>query len=162
MALPTAAPAILFVCLGNICRSPLAEAAFRVRAEAAGLEARADSAGTGTWHIGEPPDRRAQMTALRDGVDISRNRGHELEPADFRRFTHIFALDHDNLANLERLMPRDATAKVGLLLDLVEDLRGRPVADPYYGPDDGFEVTWAQVDAAAQALVARLLHDPAG
>ena len=162
MALPTGTPAILFVCLGNICRSPLAEAAFRARAAAAGLEARTDSAGTGSWHIGEPPDRRAQTTALRHGVDISRYRGRQVEPADFRRFTHIFALDHDNLANLERSTPEDATAEVGLLLDLVDDLKGRPVADPYYGADDGFEVTWAQVDAAAQALVARLLHDHAG
>jgi len=74
MAFPTAVPAILFVCLGNICRSPRAEAAFRARAAAAGLDVRADSAGTGAWHIGEPPDRRAQTTALRHGADISRYR----------------------------------------------------------------------------------------
>jgi len=150
------APAILFVCLGNICRSPLAEAAFRVRAADAGLDIRADSAGTGSWHIGEPPDRRAQATALRHGIDISRYRGRQVEPADFRRFSHIFALDLDNLAVLHRLRPADATARVGLLLDLVDGLEGQPVADPYYGPDAGFEETWDEVDRAAQALVARL------
>jgi protein-tyrosine phosphatase len=158
MAHPT--PAILFVCLGNICRSPLAEAAFRARAAAAGLSAAADSAGTGSWHIGEPPDRRAQTTALRHGADISRYRGRQVEPADFHRFTHIFALDHDNLANLTRLAPADGTARLGLLLDLVENLKGQAVADPYYGAEDGFEVTWTQVDAAAQALVTRLMHEP--
>jgi len=150
------APAVLFVCLGNICRSPLAEAAFRARAADAGLDIRADSAGTGSWHIGEPPDRRAQATALRHGIDISRYRGRQVEPADFRRFSHIFALDLDNLAVLHRLRPADATARIGLLLDLVDGLEGQPVADPYYGPDAGFEETWDEVDRAAQALVARL------
>jgi protein-tyrosine phosphatase len=149
-------PAVLFVCLGNICRSPLAEAAFRARAADAGLDIRADSAGTGSWHIGEPPDRRAQATALRHGIDISRYRGRQVEPADFRRFSHIFALDLDNLAVLHRLRPADATARIGLLLDLVDGLEGQPVADPYYGSDAGFEETWDEVDRAAQALVARL------
>jgi len=147
---------VLFVCLGNICRSPLAEAAFRTRAADAGLDVRADSAGTGGWHIGEPPDRRAQRVALRRGVDISRYRGRQVEAADFRRFSHIFALDLDNLAALHRLKPVDATGRIGLLLDLVDGLEGQAVADPYYGEDAGFEETWEQVDLAAQALVARL------
>lgn len=150
------APSVLFVCLGNICRSPLAEAAFRARAADAGLDTQADSAGTGSWHIGEPPDRRAQATALRHGVDISRYRGRQVEPADFHRFSHIFALDLDNLAALHAIRPVDATAKIGLLLDLVDGLEGQAVADPYYGPESGFETTWDQVDRAAQALVARL------
>ena len=148
--------ALLFVCLGNICRSPLAEAAFRVRAVDAGVDVQADSAGTGGWHIGEPPDRRAQWTALRHGADISHYRGRQVEPADFRRFSHIFALDLDNLAVLHRMKPVDATAKIGLLLDQVDGMEGQPVADPYYGPDEGFEETWDQVDRAALALVARL------
>jgi protein-tyrosine phosphatase len=155
-------PAILFVCLGNICRSPLAEAAFRARAVEAGLDLTVDSAGTGGWHVGEPPDRRAQATALRHGIDISRYRGRQVEREDFRRFTHIFALDHDNLANLRRLAPADGTAKVGLLLDLVDGLEGEAVADPYYGAETGFQRTWDQVDAAARALVARLAHERAG
>ena len=155
-------PAILFVCLGNICRSPLAEAAFRARAADAGIEASADSAGTSGWHIGDPPDRRAQTTALRHGADISRYRGRQVEPADFHRFTHIFALDQDNLAGLRQSAPADGTAEIGLLLDLVDDLRGQPVADPYYGDEAGFERTWEEVDAAAQALVDRLTRERAG
>lgn len=151
--------AILFVCLGNICRSPLAEAAFRARAADAGIEVQADSAGTGGWHIGDPPDQRAQRTALRHGVDISRYRGRQVEPADFRRFSHIFALDLDNLAALHRLRPADATARIGLLLDLVDGMEGQAVADPYYGPDEGFEETWDQVDRAAAALIARLSRE---
>jgi protein-tyrosine phosphatase len=150
--------AVLFVCLGNICRSPLAEAAFRARAADAGLEVEVDSAGTGGWHIGEPPDRRAQRTALRHGIDISRYRGRQVEAADFRRFSHIFALDLDNLTALHRIRPADATARIGLLLDMVDGLEGQAVADPYYGADEGFEETWQQVDAAARALVTRLGH----
>ena len=153
------APSVLFVCLGNICRSPLAEAAFRARAEDAGLDVKADSAGTGDWHVGQPPDRRAQAAALRHGIDISRYRGRQVEPADFHRFSHIFALDLDNLAGLHAIRPPDATAKVGLLLDLVDGLEGQAVADPYYGPESGFEETWDQVDRAAAALVARLQRE---
>jgi protein-tyrosine phosphatase len=156
------APAILFVCLGNICRSPLAEAAFRARAANIGLDAKVDSAGTSGWHIGDPPDRRAQTTALRHGADISRYRGRQVEPADFHRFTHIFALDQDNLTSLRQSAPADSTAEIGLLLDLVDGPRGQAVADPYYGDDAGFERTWEQVDAAAQALVAHLTRDRAG
>ena len=150
------APAVLFVCLGNICRSPLAEAAFRARAAEAGLVVTADSAGTGGWHAGDPPDPRAQATAKRHGVDISGYRGRQVEAGDFARFTHVFALDHTNLKHLRQLAPPDAPAQLGLLLDLVAGSEGRPVADPYYGGDEGFERTWRQVDAAAVALVERL------
>jgi protein-tyrosine phosphatase len=149
-------PSVLFVCLGNICRSPLAEAAFRAEAARAALVADADSAGTGDWHVGEPPDPRAQKTARRHGIDISGYRGRQVEAADFRKFTHIFALDRDNLANLRRLAPADAMARVGLLLDLVPDRVGEAVADPYYGDEAAFETTWNDVAAAAGALVALL------
>lgn len=149
-------PAILFVCLGNICRSPLAEAAFRHRAIEAGLDVEADSAGTGDWHIGAAPDPRAQATAKRHGIDISGYRGRQLEEADFHRFTHIFALDRDNLATIRRAAPESATAATALLLDLVDGRAGQSVADPYYGRDAAFETTWAEVDAAAAALVAAL------
>ena len=151
------APAILFVCLGNICRSPLAEAAFRARAAAAGLEVMIDSAGTGGWHAGDPPDPRAQAIARRRGLDISGYRGRQVEAADFTRFTHIFALDRANLESLRQIAPRESPAQLGLLLDLVAGSEGQPVADPYYGGDEGFETTWRQVDAAAIALVERLL-----
>lgn len=147
-------PTVLFVCLGNICRSPLAEAALRAEAEAAGLEMKVDSAGTGDWHVGQPPDRRAQATALRHGIDISGFSARQVAVADFIRFTHIFALDGDNLHNLRRLAPPDATAHVGLLLDMVPGWVGQSVQDPYYGGDEGFETTWSVVTAAARALIA--------
>lgn len=149
-------PAILFVCLGNICRSPLAEAALRARAEATGLDITVDSAGTGDWHVGHPPDARAQATAKRHDIDISAYRARQIRPDDFDRFTHIFALDHENLVNLQRLAPSNASASLSLLMDMVPGLEGQPVADPYFGDEDGFETTWGEVDAAAQALVDRL------
>lgn len=151
-------PSILFVCLGNICRSPLAEAAFREEARRLQLDAVTDSAGTGNWHIGSPPDPRAQAVALKNGVDISGLRGRQVKPADFRRFTHLVAMDHDNLANLRRIAPPDATAKLSLLLDHVEGRAGQAVADPYYGEEDGFDVTWADVTDGARALAVKLLR----
>lgn len=153
-------PSVLFVCLGNICRSPMAEGAFRAEAERRGLDVVADSAGTGGWHRGDPPDRRAIAAALRQGVDISDLRARQVTVEDFRRFTHILALDHDNLKNLRALRPADGRAKVGLLLDHAEGLEGRAVADPYYGDDAGFDLTWGEVAAAARGL-ARALADMA-
>lgn len=150
------APAILFVCLGNICRSPLAEAAFRAEAAAAGLEALADSAGTAGYHIGEPPDPRAIRTAARFGIDISGYRGRQAVAADFSRFTHIFALDHSNLANLRRIAPAGHPAQLALLLDCVAGMEGQAVADPYYGDEAGFLETWDEVSLAARAIVSRL------
>ncbi|MBD3837743.1 low molecular weight protein-tyrosine-phosphatase [Brevundimonas sp.] len=149
-------PSILFVCLGNICRSPLAEAALRAEAKRLRLDLIVDSAGTGNWHAGEPPDPRALATARRHGVDISGLKARQVKPADFRRFTHIVALDHDNLENLRRLRPADATAELSLLLDHVPGREGQAVADPYSGDDDGFEVTWAEVTAAARTLALSL------
>ncbi|CAN5459060.1 low molecular weight protein-tyrosine-phosphatase [soil metagenome] len=146
-------PAILFVCLGNICRSPLAEAAFRAAAARAGLAVRVDSAGTGNWHSGKAPDRRAQAVALGHGIDIASYRARQVTPEDFACYTHIFALDPNNLTTLQRLAPPDAVAKLGLLLDLLPDRLGEGVADPYFGTAAGFETTWRDVDAAACALV---------
>jgi protein-tyrosine phosphatase len=148
-------PSVLFVCLGNICRSPLAEGALRAEAERLGLDLIVDSAGTGDWHAGEPPDERAQRTALRHGVDISGLRARQVRPADFVRFTHLVALDHDNLAKLRKLAPADATAGLSLL-DHVEGREGQPVADPWFGDEAGFELTWAEVTAAARALAKSL------
>jgi protein-tyrosine phosphatase len=148
-----ARPAILFVCLGNICRSPLAEAAMRAEAERARMDVEVDSAGTGNWHVGSPPDRRAQATALRNGIDISGYQARQVTGADFTRFSHIFALDSDNLRDLRRLTPSGATARLCLLMDMVPGRKGQGVRDPYYGADEGFDVTWSDVSAAAQALV---------
>jgi protein-tyrosine phosphatase len=150
-----ARPAVLFVCLGNICRSPLAEAAFRKAAADAGLDVEIDSAGTGHWHAGKPPDPRAQAIALGKGIDISHLRARQLEKADFKRFSHIFAMDYDNLATIRSRVPRGATAEIALLLDWVPGREGAAVADPYYGGEERFEDTWADMQMAAEALVAR-------
>lgn len=152
-------PSVLFVCLGNICRSPLAEATFRQQAQRAGLAVTVDSAGTGNWHVGNPPDPRAREQALREGVDISAYGARQVSRADFTRFTHIFALDAGNLADLRKLRPADASAHLGLLLDVVPGWEGQSVADPYYGGPEDFAQSWNEVTEAAKALVARLQAD---
>ena len=150
------AASVLFVCLGNICRSPLAEAAFRREAERLGLGAEVDSAGTGDWHVGRPPDRRAIATARRNAIDISARRARQVTPADFRRFDHIVALDEANLAALEAMRPPGARARLSLLLDHVEGREGEAVADPYYGEEAHFDVTWRDVVAGAEALARKI------
>lgn len=149
-------PAVLFVCLGNICRSPLAEAAFRKAAADAGLDAEADSAGTGNYHVGNPPDPRSVAEAGKYGIDISMLRARQVEKADFNRFTHILALDHANLRDLRAIAPADATARVSLVLDVVPGREGAAVADPYYGGEEHFTDTWEDVSEAAAALVQQL------
>ncbi|RVQ69330.1 low molecular weight phosphotyrosine protein phosphatase [Croceicoccus ponticola] len=149
-------PRVLFVCLGNICRSPLAEAAFRAEAEAAGLAVHTDSAGTAAYHVGNPPDPRAIREAARNGIDIAHYRGRQVTARDFHEFTHVFALDADNLANLRRVRPVDGSAELALLMDMVPGRRGEAVADPYYGDEAGFAVTWDDVSMAARAMVASL------
>lgn len=149
-------PAVLFVCLGNICRSPMAEAAFREEAVKAGLAVTIESAGTGGWHVGNPPDPRAQAEALRHGVDISKYRARQVVEEDFVRFGQIFALDPQNLQDLKRIAPRRTLAKVGLLMDLVPGRAGTAVIDPYYGTDEDFAEAWDDVSLAAQRLVARM------
>ncbi len=128
----------------------------RAAAEMTGLELELDSAGTGAWHVGNPPDERAQATALRHGVDISDLRARQICAEDFARFDFVFALDRENLANLERMAPPGAHARVRLLMDCVSGREGHAVADPYYGEADGFEATWRDVSAAAEAIAARL------
>lgn len=150
-------PSILFVCLGNICRSPLAEGAFRKVAQDDGLAVRVDSAGTGDWHVGNPPDPRAIATAERHGVAIGSYRARQLMPEDFARFHFIFALDRSNLTDIRALAPTDSRARVSLLLDMVPGREGQSVADPYFGDEAGFEVAWHDVMQASRALAARLL-----
>ena len=146
-------PAVLFVCLGNICRSPMAEGAFRAAAAAAGLNIHIDSAGTAAYHVGDAPDPRAQETARKYGAEIGGLRGRQLVPEDFRRFTHVLVMDHSNLANALAIVPDDAISQPQLLLDLVPGRAGAAVADPYYGGEEHFEDTWADVSRAAAALV---------
>lgn len=143
---------VLFVCLGNICRSPLAEAAFRREAERRALDVEVDSAGTAGWHVGKPPDARAVAVARRNGADISGLRARRVSSADFTHFGHIVALDPDILRTLEALRPPGARAELSLLLDHVPGRAGEAVADPYYGGDEHFDTTWADVVAGAEAL----------
>ena len=150
---------VLFVCLGNICRSPLAEAAFRTEAERLGLEVHIDSAGTGDWHVGEPPDRRAIAAAQRNGVDISHLRARQVRPEDFDRFDHIVALDRQNLRDLQRMQPSGSKAQLSLLLDNVEGREGQPVADPYYGHDAHFDTAWAELTVGVRALARKIATD---
>ena len=151
--------AVLFVCLGNICRSPLAEAAFRHEARRLGIDAEADSAGTGRWHVGEAPDRRAQAIARRHGIDISAYRARQVRWDDFGRFSHIVALDHQNLAVLNAMKPPDGTAVLSLLLDHAEGRKGEAVADPYDGDEASFEVAWSDVTLGAQGLARRIAEE---
>lgn len=149
---------VVFVCLGNICRSPLAEGAFRAHVEEAGLTARfeIDSAGTGHWHVGERPDPRSVQIADKMGVDITRQRGRQFVAADFDRFDYVRAMDRSNLRNLEKLARTpEHRAKLALMLD---ELDGGPseVPDPYYGGRDGFRHVWDMVDGATAALLDRI------
>ena len=150
---------VLFVCLGNICRSPLAEAAFRREAARHGLDVEIDSAGTGDWHIGYPPDPRAAEVAGRNGVDISDLRARQVTAEDFRNFDHIVALDSNNLRDLVALRPADAKARLSLLLDHVEGRAGDAVADPYYGDSGHFDAAWADVTAGVAGLARKIAED---
>ena len=153
------AKSVLFVCLGNICRSPLAEAAFRAEAERLGLEVRADSAGTGDWHVGRAPDHRAIAVAKKNGTDISNLRARQVTPGDFHSFDHIVALDLQNLADLRAMQPAGGRAKLSLLLDHVKGRGGQAVADPYYGDADHFDAAWTDVVEGARGLARAIATD---
>lgn len=152
-------PSVLFVCLGNICRSPLAESAFRAEADRLGIAVEIDSAGTGDWHIGRPPDPRATAVAQRNGVDIAHLRARQVSPDDFHRFDHIVALDRKNLDHLRRMAPPGGKARLSLLLDHVPGRAGEVVPDPYYGANELFDATWAYVTEGARGL-AQMLAEP--
>ena len=149
-------PAILLVCLGNICRSPMAEGAFRAAATEAGLDCTIDSCGTADYHVGKSPDPRAIAEAAQHGIDISHLAARQLADEDFKRFDRIYAMDHQNLRDIEARRPLGSQADVALLLDAVAGREGASVADPYYGGEEDFEATWDDVTTAASAIVGNL------
>ncbi|WP_439861645.1 low molecular weight protein-tyrosine-phosphatase [Pseudomonas sp. MBLB4136] len=148
---------VLFVCLGNICRSPTAEGVFRHKLREAGLEARVqvDSAGTGDWHVGKAPDLRTRQAALRRGYDLSALRARQVAGDDFRRFDLILAMDGSNLQHLQRLRPSANAAELDLFLRRYQ-LALDEVPDPYYGGEDGFEQVLDLIEQASDALLAEI------
>lgn len=149
---------LLVVCLGNICRSPLAEGALRARIADSPLAGRVqvDSAGTGDWHVGQPPDSRAIACARGHGVDIAGLRARQLHADDFTEFDWLLCADLQNLRDVQRRAPPGMHAKAALLLEWAGLEAGASVPDPYTGGRAEFEHAWRLVDSAAQAVVARL------
>lgn len=150
--------ALLVVCLGNICRSPMGQGALEAAIAASPLagRVRVDSAGTGGWHVGRPPDPRAQACALRHGVDISRQRARQLVAADFESFDWLLCADADNLAYVRALAPPGRENRAVLWLEWAGQGAGRQLPDPYYGADAGFDVVWQLATAAAAGSIERL------
>lgn len=145
---------VLMVCLGNICRSPLAQAALRDAANRAGMDILVDSAGTGDWHIGRAPDSRAQAVAKRlGGLDISELKARQVSADDFHQFDHIIAMDEANLRDLQVMQPAGSKARLSLMLDHLPGREGQSVADPYYGEVEGFDITWSDVSDAAAGFL---------
>ena len=149
---------ILFVCLGNICRSPMAEGVFRKVAVDAGLldHLVIDSAGTGNWHVGDPPDPRAQAATSLRGIDISGLRARQVSSQDFDNFDLLLAMDQSNHSDLTSLGAGEAVDRVRLFLDYVPDLGLRDVPDPYYGGKDGFDDVLNLVELASEGLLREL------
>ncbi len=149
---------VLFVCLGNICRSPTAEVIVRERLVRAGLDqaVELDSAGTGSWHIGKAPDARAQRAGAERGYSMEELRARQVEPGDFYRFDYVLAMDEANLAELEMMRPEDARADVRRFLDFHPQAEARDVPDPYYGGEQGFAHVLDLVEGAADGLIAHM------
>jgi protein-tyrosine phosphatase len=149
---------VLFVCLGNICRSPTAEGVLRhlAASEAPDLPLQIDSAGTADYHIGAPPDLRSQRAALERGIDLSALRARQVTAEDFEKFDFVLAMDRENLRELERLKPRAARTSPKLFLDYAPQLSSREVPDPYYGDAAEFEQVLDLTTAASRGLLAAL------
>ncbi len=147
---------VLFVCLGNICRSPTAEGIFRNLLHEQGLTTaiEVDSAGTSDWHIGQPPDTRAQAMALSRDIDLSALQGRQVTTADFHHFNYIIAMDSANHRKLLALCPRDAESRLRMCLTFAPETGLTDVPDPYY--DDGFERVFDMLTRTSQGLLAEI------
>jgi protein-tyrosine phosphatase len=149
-------PKVLFVCLGNICRSPTAEAVFRARTAQAGLDVVIDSAGTSGWHIGEPPDPRSIEAGEARGYSFKGQASRKVIRADFGEFDHILAMDENNMQALKEICPESYLSRVGLFLDYAPNSSEREVPDPYYGGNDGFTHVLDLIEQASDGLIASL------
>ena len=149
---------VLLVCMGNICRSPMAHGVVRARLAAHGLETvvRLDSAGTHGYHAGSPPDQRAQAAARRRGLDISGLRARSVEESDFDMFDLILAMDQENVEALRRIAAEEHHHKIHLFLEYAAGDEGRVVPDPYYGGPIGFERVLDMVEEATETLMSRI------
>jgi protein-tyrosine phosphatase len=149
---------VLFVCFGNICRSPTAEGVFRhlLAQEAPDLRVEVDSAGTAGYHIGHPPDLRSQRAAHARGIDLSGLRARQVTAEDFLRFDLILAMDRDNLQELAAMRPAESRARVRLFLEYAPELGRTEMPDPYYGDARGFEEVLNLAAAASRGLIAAL------
>ena len=149
---------VLFVCLGNICRSPMAEGVLRRLVTEAGYAERVhiDSAGTHAYHVGEPPDERAAAAALRRGIDISALRGRRAVEADIASHDYVLAMDHENYAHLRALSPPGHEHKVRLFLEFASRTTERAVPDPYFGGPSGFDRVLDLIEDAAEGLLAEI------
>jgi protein-tyrosine phosphatase len=146
---------ILFVCMGNICRSPTAQGVFEQILENEGLTERVqvDSAGTHAYHVGEAPDDRAMQSAMRRGIDISHQRARKVRRQDFEEFHYLIAMDEDNRYHLEQICPSSHRHKISLFLEHAPEEDVREVPDPYFGGHDGFERVLDLVEAAGRGLL---------
>jgi protein-tyrosine phosphatase len=150
---------ILFVCMGNICRSPTAEGVFRHRAQQAGLKLDIDSAGTHAYHVGSQPDQRSMRHAQRRGYDLSAQRARQVSSTDFEVFDHILAMDQDNLDILTSRCPARYHHKLGLFMQYATRSPSDIVPDPYYGGAQGFDLVLDYVEDAADGLIAMLQNN---
>lgn len=149
---------VLFVCLGNICRSPTADGIFReiIKREKLDQKIIVDSAGTGDWHIGKAPDSRTVAAAKLRGYDLSILRARQVITADFDEFDYVLAMDNANLRDLHSLRPTHFSGYLGLFLDFGSRKTHREVPDPYYGGNDGFELVLDLVEEAAEGLLTHI------
>jgi protein-tyrosine phosphatase len=152
---------VLFVCTGNICRSPTAEGIFRKLASDAGMAVLADSAGTHGYHVGEPPDARSQAAAAKRGYDLGDLRARRFEQDDFDRFDLILAMDRDHQAILSRMAKPLEAHKLKLMMSYARNFKEQEVPDPYYGGSGGFERVLDMLEDAVRGLLESLQKDPA-